>query len=183
MGWYGQAAVKREEGIELLWHDRPEMARWLLQEADRGFRARLADDPGLGPGHRYRWRRTLGLLYLERFEEARGLAQAEVEELPSEPLRWQILWRGTLGLAAAGSGDEATLERSLEWLAEVEDLMGGATWQRALIAAQLGDCERAVDLLTEAIRKGYGHFMIHRRLGLLHCRHHPDLIELARPIG
>lgn len=181
--WFPTEMVLQIGGIELLWHDRPEMARRLLGEADLGFRARLANDPAPDLRRMYRWRRTLGLLYLERFEEARDLARAEVEELPSEPLLGQIRWWGTLGLAAAGAGDRVTLERSLEWLGSVEDFMGQATWLRALIAAQLGDCERAVELLREAIRKGAGHPMIHRRVGLIHCRHHPDLIELARPFG
>lgn len=175
--------VLQVSGIELLWHDRPEMARRLLREADRGLRAKLADAPSSELRRRYLWRRMLGLLYLERFEQARDLAQDTVEELPAEPIHRPILWWGALGLAAAGAGDRETLERSLKWLEEAEDFLGKATWERAQIAAQLGDCERAVNLLREAIRKGAPHFVIHRRLGLLHCRHHSALLELARPIG
>ena len=70
-------------------------------------------------------------------------------------------WAG-LGALAARSGDRATVSRIDRWLAKRTDTRGMAAYDRARIAAILGDRDRAVSLLTQAFQQGLrGRMSVH----------------------
>ncbi|NNM06727.1 MAG: tetratricopeptide repeat protein, partial [Gemmatimonadetes bacterium] len=91
------------------------------------------------------------LLNLGRYEEAKQVAEARVAETPSA----QVF--GVLGSAAAALGDRETALAMEEVLMEMEAapyVFGGPGRWRALIRAQLGDLDTAVQFLEEAYAAG-----------------------------
>ena len=145
-------------------------------------------------GRAYQWagdrqERLPGSLYLaERWEEARTAFEARAKEQPDE-LRWQ----GYLGTLAARRGDRAEALRISEELRRIERpyLYGENIYQRARIAAQLGQKDEAVNLLREAISQGwsgplvYGMFSYanacHREMDFEPLHGYPAYEELIKP--
>jgi len=117
-----------------------------------------------------------------RWEEARAIFEVLAAE---DPANWQV--QGYLGALAAHRGDRAEAERISTWLARLEApyLFGRHTYQRARIAALLGEDERAVVLLREALADGLRSlaFQLHRDPDFESLRHYPPFQELARPRG
>lgn len=91
-----------------------------------------------------------------------------------------------LGLLAARRGDRAEAMRISEHVAEITDRyeFGRDAYIQAVIAAQLGDLDRAMVLLRESYAKGrmFGIFM-HRDTDLEPLRERRDYEVLVRPKG
>ena len=101
--------------------------------------------------------------------------------------RWSIDAHGHLGALAARSGDRASAERELAWLARIPPTRTVAplTW-RVRINALLGERTRAVELMTEAVRFSPQLFitaLMHSRADLDALRGDPAFEAIVRPRG
>jgi tetratricopeptide (TPR) repeat protein len=124
------------------------------------------------------------LLYAaERWEDAarafRKIDAAQPEDIDC---------RAYLGVIAARRGDRATALEVSEWLALREHpyWSGGSTVWRARIAALLGERERSVALLREAMADGawlFYNLRAHTDMDLEPLRDYPPFQEFMRPKG
>jgi hypothetical protein len=119
----------------------------------------------------------LCLWLAERRDEARALIEQTFE---SNPTSWMA--QGFRGLAAASAGEREVAEAMDRRLAAFDDPYRRSTgiWFRACIAAQLGERERAVELLHEA---GTGVFEMHASPYLEPLHGYPPFEELLKPEG
>jgi tetratricopeptide (TPR) repeat protein len=117
----------------------------------------------------------------ERWEEAHAVVVGLAREVPDS-----VRYQGWLGVAAARSGDRATAERVDEELRslDIPYLYGKHTFWRTCIAAHLGERERAIELLRQAISQGWYYSVVfHRDLLLEPIRDYPPFQELIEPKG
>jgi hypothetical protein len=93
--------------------------------------------------------------------------------------------RGYLGALAARRGDRAAALAADSVLASLRRayLVGRHTYWRARIAALLGDRERAVTLLRDALREGRTYPMLHGEADLAPLHGMPAFEDLIRPKG
>ncbi len=124
------------------------------------------------------------LTMARRHEEATDLARTLYEAHP------QSMWgKACRGLTAARAGDRATaldMDRELAEIPARGLLAGNIYWRRAAIASQLGEPERAVELLREALAHGPGsfaYFDLHKDPYLAPLRGYPPFEELLKPKG
>jgi tetratricopeptide (TPR) repeat protein len=143
---------------------------WLLSRSEEGQGSWA---------HRY----DLALAYYrgERWEDARSVLDQLASEAPG-----QVDVRGYLGALAARRNDRA------EALAISEGLSGTATppefgvdsYKQARIASLLGDRERAVELLRDALARGWPFSVrVHGDVDLEPLRGYPPFEEFLRPKG
>jgi tetratricopeptide (TPR) repeat protein/TolB-like protein len=124
------------------------------------------------------------LLRLEgRLDEAQRIYGRLARETPVDSA-W--LWATEQGVTAAARGDRATALRVSGELGRLDRpfLLGRHTFQRARIAAQLGDKDDAVALLGVAIAQGYfsqDQNWIHLEPSLEGLRGYPPFEELMKP--
>jgi len=122
------------------------------------------------------------MLYcVERWEEAGALFKALAAEKPDD-----VSYMGYLGCLAARKGDREDALRVSTQLRQTNQphLYGSHTYCRACIAAQLGERERAVELLREALAQGHPYGLwLHNDLDLDPLRDYPPFQELLRPKG
>lgn len=121
------------------------------------------------------------LLLAERWEEVKPHFDALVKEDPSH-----VLVLGTVGVLAARRGEKSEARRVSETLRLLErpHLHGEQTLARAKIAAQLGEKDRAVELLRDAFAEGvWWEQSLHADLDLEPLRGYPPYEELIRPKG
>jgi tetratricopeptide (TPR) repeat protein len=113
----------------------------------------------------------------ERRDEARALAEQAFESNPKS-LSAQIF----RGLAAASAGEREVAEAMDRRLAAFDNpyRRNAVIWSRACIAAQLGERERAVELLHEAPGRA---FELHASPYLEPLRGYPPFEELLEPEG
>ncbi len=111
------------------------------------------------------------LLLRGRVDEARVVLERAVEERGP-----QSRYIHRLGVIAGMQGDR---QRALEIY---QDLGAQPVWQ-AMIAASLGEIDKATALLREAVGKRLPVINIHRLVPLLVLRDHPPFQELMRPKG
>jgi hypothetical protein len=124
----------------------------------------------------------------ERWDDARAVFAALATEHPNN-----IFYKGRLGTLAARRGDRLAAQRIAEELRRLETpyLYGNQTSRSAHIIALLGDKERAVALLREAVAQGagmggtpdvygYGFVFLHW-MDLESLRGYPPFEELIRP--
>jgi tetratricopeptide (TPR) repeat protein len=113
----------------------------------------------------------------ERWDEARALAEQLFESYPTDRYT-----QGYRGIAAARADDRAVAEAMDRQLASFDDPFrrSSTTWLRACIAAQLGERERAVELLHETT--GFT-FPLHSTMFLEPLQGYPPFEELRRPKG
>jgi len=107
-----------------------------------------------------------------------------VELLESQPDSWS--YQANVGVAAARIGDRQTAEGMSQDLAAVEApfTMGGPSFARAAIAAQLGEHDQAIRLLQQAITRGFsGYRQIHVDPSFDPIRDDPEFREVVRPKG
>jgi tetratricopeptide (TPR) repeat protein len=173
----------------------PDAAFW----ASRGFRAHGDREAALAMAEkeliyveawpaeehetqRYRLARYTALQNLERWDDARVMAEAMVQEQPSSP---QYLYY--LGRIAASGGDRETAVRISGELAamDIPYDQGTSTAMRGDIAAILGAREQAVALLREAYDQGTGFrfWMMHSDPAYEPLRDYPPFEEFMRPKG
>ena len=93
--------------------------------------------------------------------------------------------RGYLGVIAARRGDRAAALEADRALAatSMPYLRGRHTYWRARIAALLGESDRAVVLLREALQQGRTYQEVHGEADLMPLRDVPAFQELVRPKG
>jgi tetratricopeptide (TPR) repeat protein len=111
----------------------------------------------------------------ERRDEARALMERAFE---IQPTSWIV--QGFRGLTAASTGDREVAEAMDRRLEAFDDpyLRSMVIWFRACIAAQLGERERAVELLHEAPGRA---FELHASPYLEPLHGYPPFEELCRP--
>ncbi|HSN55136.1 MAG TPA: winged helix-turn-helix domain-containing protein [Candidatus Sulfomarinibacteraceae bacterium] len=116
-------------------------------------RARADDDPEL------LWIRARSLVYRGELDGARQVLEDLRSRFPNHASLEAARW---LGMVAARQGDTA---RAAEVEAELVGMAGqrtegSTTYSRAAIAAWLGHRDRALELLREAQREGWGSFSL-----------------------
>ncbi len=193
---YGSLAAGA--ALELRAHGRPDSALRVMQRAIDWYGARLAEDPEQ-PDNRYGLARSL--YWADRWSEARELLARLVAEIPKEGAPWRGIgtasdfdYLGLLGAVAARQGDRDEALRIAQRLGAIEGpnlLFGHPTLWRAKIAALLGDRDRAVGLLRDAISQGLmpldltqglGYAMwLHSDIDFESLRDYPPFENLMRP--
>jgi TolB-like protein len=170
-------------GLELRTHGHPEASAKMLArslEALQGCPPDEARTPGT--------RAELALFFrlTGRWGEARALYDQLAREAPADTEK-AVVWVGDLGVVAALCGDRATALRISDELGRLRRpyLFGVNTYERARIAAQLGERDRAVDLLRMAMAQG---FILSSESNGLHMepsfealRGYPPFDEVMRP--
>jgi tetratricopeptide (TPR) repeat protein/predicted Ser/Thr protein kinase len=117
----------------------------------------------------------------ERWQEARGLFLELASERPED-----LQVEGYLGVIAARLGDRDEALATLEGLRQLDRpyLFGNNTYSAACIAAQLGERERAVELIRQALSQGFWIGMqLHTDRDLEPLSGYPPFEELRRPKG
>jgi tetratricopeptide (TPR) repeat protein len=124
-----------------------------------------------------------GLLYdAQRYEEAWPILQQLAAKAPDE-----LDLQAALGAVAARRGDRKEVARIDHWLAQRTGryLKGAHTFNRARLAAILGDRDRAVELYRLALDQGYaldqGGYFGHADPAFESLRDYPPFQELTRP--
>jgi len=170
--------VMVEAALELRAHGHREAALRFANRATAWLDARPAEEAA---GEGARFARADALCLAERFDEARKAFEALAAEVPDD-----VDYQGYLGALAARRGDRATADRTA---ARLEELRGPyhfghtAYWQ-ACIAAQLGDRDRAVERLREALASGYQFTIdVHRDPDLAPLHGFPPFDDLIAPHG
>jgi tetratricopeptide (TPR) repeat protein len=124
---------------------------------------------------------ALALTLAGRPEEARSVYEGLAAEHPDD-----IEYRGSLGVLAAGRGDRPAAQRISDELRRIERprLFGENSYQRARIAAVLGEREHAAELLGQAFAEGRAFGLgIHRDTAFEGVRDSPPFREVVRPKG
>ena len=149
-----------------------------------------------------RWLLALAKYLAEDWDGARAL-YGPLADLarPSRPTGWSedaafsiaVRFHGRLGVIAARRGDRPQAERIADELRQIDGpyLFGEHLYQRAAIAAQLGDKTQAMELLREAIAQGFGAMLdgtgfgdvLHRAPEMVPLRGYPPFEELRKPKG
>jgi tetratricopeptide (TPR) repeat protein len=168
-----------EAALELNAHGQPGAARTAAERAVSWYQAQPSEQRSQ-PEYRYTLARSLELL--GQYDQARSLIQALAAEDPDN-----VEYQGVLGVLAAqrGVGGEAqSIDQRLAGLSR--PYLGGIpTYYRAQIAAVLGDRNRAVELLRDAIAQGavdpWDHLHSEPAFDALHG--YPPFDELLRPKG
>jgi tetratricopeptide (TPR) repeat protein len=124
------------------------------------------------------------LLYdAERWDDAGQVLKALAGETPDD-----IGVRARLGAVAAHRGDRPEVARIDRWLAKRKDLYlhGEPTFERARLAAILGERDRALELYRQALDQAYafnqgGYGIFHPDPDFESLRSYPLFQELTRP--
>jgi tetratricopeptide (TPR) repeat protein len=168
-----------EAALELQAHGQPEAARTAAERAVSWYRAQPSEQRSQ-PEYCYTLARALELL--GQYSEADSLIQALTAEDPGN-----VDYQGVLGVLAARRGNRAEappIDQALAGLSQPY-LTGFPAYYRAEIAAVLGDRERAVELLRDAIAHGavdpWEHLHSEPAFAALHG--YPPFDELLRPKG
>ena len=162
--------------MELRVHGYAEEAEEMFQRAADWYEGLPGDT--LSASVRAEYARVL--YALERWDEAQALYAALAAVVPED-----IGHRAQLGLIAARRGDIMAAEEIEAWLAGLSDRyrFGEHTYDRATIAAVLGEREAAVNLLREAFGQAYpqGSMLVHRDFDLESLFDYPPYVELMEP--
>ena len=172
---------------ELRAHGHREASLKMASRAVDWYRSRVGEE-----ARKEDMRTGLGdaLYRAERWEEANAVFASLAAEHPDN-----VVYKGLLGTLAARRGDRAKAQRIAEELRRIENpyLTGDQTFRSARIIAVLGDKERAVALLREAIAQGGGFgdeaeqynfgFTYGHSMDLEALRGYPPFEELIRPKG
>lgn len=166
---------------ELRAHGHREAALDMARRAAQWYRNR----PG-GEAAREEQRSEFGLCLYNagQWQEARAVFSQLAGEHPDN-----ILYQGMLGALFAQQGDTAGAQRisGALWRIKRPYLFGSHLYQCASIASLLGDKERAVSLLREAVAQGYpfdnhGYaFRCHESIDFEPLHGYPPFEELIRP--
>jgi tetratricopeptide (TPR) repeat protein len=185
--------VMRGIGVELRAHRQEAAAQAAFAHALQWWAERPAAER-VTPAWRIFYAQTL--YTAGRWEEARRLleplAGLPANSTPDSDLGFvsagppdALDRRGYLGVIAARRGDRAAALEADRALAATPTpyLRGRHTYWRARIAALLGESDRAVGLLREALRQGRTHLEVHGEVDLAPLHTSPAYQELMRPKG
>jgi len=163
---------------ELHVHGHPEAALEMAQRAVDWSRRR-SDGPNSSGSPRLDLARALSRT--GQWDESESLVR---EFLGNAPENVDAL--GLHGVLAARQGNRVEAQSSSSALAHIADpyVWGQQTYERACIAAVLGEKDKAVDLLREAFAQGFASFeRIHRDPDLDSLRDYPPFQDLVRVDG
>jgi serine/threonine protein kinase/tetratricopeptide (TPR) repeat protein len=170
----------RNAAIELRAHSHEDEAMKLLDEAIRWYEAQPAEKlTPVKEGY------AMTLYQSRRWDKAKVAYEELAQKAPKDSAKG-LGYEINLGLIAARQGDRAKAMEVSEWLRslKVPYLYGDPTYQRACIAAILGDKEQAVALLKmsflQGVQFGIG---IHRDFDLESLWDYPPFIEFLKPKG
>jgi tetratricopeptide (TPR) repeat protein/TolB-like protein len=146
-------------------------------------------DAGPSPGPRCDPCEAYSLMAARRYADARRIFEIQLAEKPEVRD-----WIAQLGVCAAHLGDRSTALEMDTRLVELGDNIGptgvpygarGSTeLNRAGIAAQLGDRDRAIHLIQQAVAAGFREYMwIHADPNLEPLWDDPEFQEILRPKG
>lgn len=191
--------VFEELAAELRAHDLRDASRAMAQHALEYFDMRPA-----ATQRELRFERADALILAERWAEAKNAADTLLLDPWRDPEgrmveegqramggfwwgdRGRVVALGRVGTLAArlGQSEEALqIDRRLGTF-DSSCPAGNRTYQRACIAAQLGDRDEAIRLLKEAIAQGYwGFWGMHADIHLEPLWDDPRFLELIRPKG
>lgn len=174
-------SVKEMAVFELRAHGHAEQAKRLAEQVREDI---LGESPEAQKADREHLAQAL--LCADRPQEALGIYQGLVTEPQDQSPRRRIILQGRLGATLARLGRKQEAMKIDAGLAESRFpyLWGEPTFWRACIAAQLGEKDRAVDLLRKAIAQGgwSGHFLItHVETILEPLRGYAPYEELMKP--
>jgi len=177
-GAWNPGLLTRSAGAFLRRYGYLDEAREVLEIALQWYENERGEDK-----ERYRDIIAETLYSLERWEEARSLYKELLAEDPDN-----LDYHGYLGCLAARRGDLDEAQNHSDWLEEyAHNLIYTRCyydWSRACIAAQLGQLERALELLREAVENGKGdyyRFLLYMDLEPLWD--YPPFQEWIRPKG
>jgi tetratricopeptide (TPR) repeat protein len=157
--------------LELKLHGHREAYETVINRALAWFASQPSDE------ERYNRGRTF--YYAGRWEDADTLFAALIEDSPDN-----LTYRGFRGATLAHLGRRDAAMAIDRWLSELEQpfMRGSNTRWRAAIAAILGERERAVRLLQQALREGsYYGTSLHRDPAFESLRDYRPFQELFRP--
>jgi tetratricopeptide (TPR) repeat protein len=166
---------------EMRAHGHEEAAMAMLQQAIQWYESRPAEEMTAGRREGY----ATALYEARRWDEAKSV----FEELPGTSPKESADGRGYeawLGLIAARQGDRQKATAVSEWLENLKlpYLFGGNTYNRACIAAVLGDKDQAVALLKESFFQGVTcGSSLHRDFDFESLWDYPPFKEILKPKG
>ena len=162
---------------ELRRHDFREKAETVFEKLREHFETTYSENPDNVTSLR-----ILGELFYELNElnEARAVFENLADRLPEN-----IQWKGYLGIVLAKKGERKQAMDIMEQLRDWERpyLNGRNYFWMALIRANLGDLDDAVDLLAEAHRRGVPFTSFHLSTGIEPLQDYPGFIEFMKPRG
>ncbi len=176
---YGDATpggAMERAALELRAHGHVAAAAVAADRATRWYRARSAEEQATESG---RFGLARALYVAARWEEARTAFDRLAAEWPRN-----ADYLGYRGVLAARRGDGAGAARIAADLAAMDQpyLRGRHTFWRSRIAAMLGERERAVVLLREALQQGEQYSAaLHTIIEYESMVDHPSFRELLRP--
>jgi tetratricopeptide (TPR) repeat protein len=176
--YWDPGEVMHRGALEARAHGDEELASALLNRSLEWFRARPPDE-ATTESHRYDYARTL--YWAGALSEAETLFRELQQEAPDS-----IAFHGYLGSLAARMGNR---ERALEMSESLNALdrpylFGHIAYWQARIAAILGERERAMALLRQAMAEGFQFDPgTHFDSDLLSMRDYPPFQEWLRPKG
>jgi hypothetical protein len=174
------AGVRRIAAEELRAHGHEDQAMAMLDEAIRWYESQPPEKLDS-----FRGSYALTLNYARRWDKAKTIYEELAEKVPKDSAAgWG--YESALGLIAARQGDRTRAMEVSEWLKNLKlpYLFGANTYQRACIAAILGDKEQAVALLKESFLQG-GEFgiWVHKDFDFESLWDYPPFIEFLKPKG
>lgn len=177
----GAGRVMEEAAADLRAHGHRDAS---LQVAARAVEWLERRPPDVRSSRESRVALASALYLLERWPDSRRIYAALLADYPDE-----THYAAHVGQLAARSGDSAEARAMSERLAQVpadgifgREARAWATFERARIAALLGEEQRAVDLLRDAITEGLPvNLHIHTNPDFESLRDYGPFIELTRP--
>jgi len=174
------AYVRRIAAEELRAHGHEERAMAMLDEAIRWYESQPSEKLDSLRGD---YASTLN--YARRWDKAKTIYEELAKKFPKDSeAGWH--YESVLGIIAARQGDRTRAMDVSGWLKNLKlpYLFGANTYQRACIAAILGDKEQAVALLKESFLQGSEFGMwVHKDFDLESLWDYPPFIEFLKPKG
>jgi len=166
---------------EMRAHGHEEAAMAMLDQAIQWYKSRPVEEMTASRREGY----ALTLYDARRWDEAKSVLEELAGKSPKESAAgWG--YEGWLGLIAARQGDRVKAMAISEWLKNLKlpYLFGGNTYNRACIAAVLGDKDQAIALLKESFLQGETYNTgLHRDFDFESLWDYPPFKEILRPKG
>ena len=153
----------------------------MLDQAIQWYKSRPVEEMTASRREGY----AIALYDARRWDEAKSVFEELAGKSPKESAAgWGH--EGWLGLIAARQGDREKAMAVSEWLKglKLPYLFGGNTYNRACIAALLGDKDQAIALLKESFLQGETYDTgLHRDFDFESLWDYPPFKEILRPKG
>jgi serine/threonine protein kinase/tetratricopeptide (TPR) repeat protein len=166
---------------ELRAHGHEEAAMAMLDQAIQWNKSRPVEEMTASRREGY----AITLYDARRWDEAKSVFEELASKSPKESSAgWG--YEGWLGLIAARQGDRVKAMAVSEWLKglKLPYLFGGNTYNRACIAALLGDKDQAITLLKESFLQGETYNTgLHRDFDFESLWDYPPFKEILKPKG